>query len=106
SGGGHFHAYSIIQGDTSTARGNLNGIAVNPEFIHAPSYTTAPFIDGDYSLLNTSECINAGYNDSLPAIYSLDFAGNNRILQNTIDMGAYEVIGVPRNILHVDSAVA
>jgi len=78
--------------DTSTN----NQINVNPSFISS----------SDYHLAFNSPCINAGDPDTtgLP-IYDLD--GNIRVIENRVDMGAYEFQGyssdgsasVPENIL-------
>ena len=52
------------------------------------------FIDpgsGNYRLLKSSPCINAGANASwMTSAYDLD--GNDRILNDIVDMGAYETV--------------
>ena len=47
------------------------------------------WVDGDYSLLTNSPCLNSGKNDVMSA-YSTDIEGNNRVYNDIIDMGAYE----------------
>jgi hypothetical protein len=87
-------------------------------FFTTTSIPTAPSTVGDYSLRSTSPAINAGSNDDYPdtwakwqdkmgaslglitdetayntyvkAALAKDRAGNNRIKNTTIDMGAYE----------------
>ena len=44
---------------------------------------------GDYRLSFGSPCINTGSNQAWMAD-SFDLAGHKRILQKTVDMGAYE----------------
>jgi len=70
----------------SSGTGNIN---VNPLFVSAPAYSTAPFTGGNYTLQNGSLSINAGNNSSING-YTIDLAGNTRIYNNTVDMGAYE----------------
>jgi hypothetical protein len=56
--------------------------------------------NGDYSLQKNSPAINAGNNSYLPDSITKDLAGNNRVSNNTIDMGAYEypaISSVPLN---------
>jgi hypothetical protein len=54
--------------------------------------TNAPlFVDlagGDFHLQSNSPCINTGDNDYAPGKFDLD--GNPRIIDGTVDMGAYE----------------
>lgn len=55
--------------------------------------TYAEFATADYSLQTGSMCINAGNNDY--CTLATDLAGNARIAENKIDMGAYEYIPSP-----------
>jgi gliding motility-associated-like protein len=95
--------YSILQ-NTFTGVGNLN---VDPLFTNALSYTTAPFIGGDYTLQSCSQAINMGRNDSVPAIITIDYAGNPRIYNSIVDRGAYEYQLLPpvNKVIYVDSSV-
>lgn len=48
-----------------------------------------------YNLKSSSACINAGSPDTTNLyIQETDFAGNIRIMQNTIDIGAYETLSI------------
>lgn len=69
--------YSDVEGGYS---GN-NNIDGDPFFVDAA--------DGDYQLLPTSPCINAGDNNA-PGLGTLDLAGNPRIVDGVVDIGAYE----------------
>lgn len=62
-----------------------NCISVDPQFTSRA--------DNDYSLKYTSVCIDAGDNDLLPAGITEDIAGNTRIVNGTVDIGAYEYQG-------------
>jgi hypothetical protein len=44
----------------------------------------------DYHLLPNSPCVNAGNNSFLPADILTDLDGNERIMENIVDLGAYE----------------
>uniref|UniRef100_UPI00373FD641 choice-of-anchor Q domain-containing protein n=1 Tax=Pedobacter arcticus TaxID=752140 RepID=UPI00373FD641 len=90
---------SLIQGETSNANGNLDATGVTPTqiFNNAPNFTTAPFTAGDYTLVENSLAINkgdqtlfdTGKTPDLSGI-TTDLAGNPRIFDNEIDMGAFE----------------
>ena len=71
-----------------------NNIDTNPLFV-APSSGSGVNFNGviaDWSLLNTSPCINAGNpNGTYPAT---DKAGNPRVVGSYIDIGAYEYQGI------------
>jgi hypothetical protein len=91
SSSAHVISYSLIQGHTDTANGNISGDN-DPRFANSPLYTAAPFTVGDYRLQYTSQAINSGSNSYFAgAATATDLSGNPRIYSNTIDMGAYEV---------------
>jgi hypothetical protein len=60
-------------------------ISNNPEFVDIDA--------GDWRLLSTSPCINAGTNGAVTSTVDLD--GNPRIEEGTVDMGCYESIPEP-----------
>ncbi|AXE20391.1 hypothetical protein DR864_22920 [Runella rosea] len=79
---------SLIQGETSTANGNLVG-TTNPQFV-SPVANTVRSDAGDYRLKWCSKAINAGTNTD---ISPLDLDRNPRNFNGTADMGAYEFLG-------------
>lgn len=80
---------SLIQGLSSTANGSIGG-TVNPMFVNAPDYTTAPFSGGDYSLQAGSPVIDRGNNAYVTRNMLLDILNNNRFSNTVVDMGAFE----------------
>ncbi|MCO5230796.1 MAG: right-handed parallel beta-helix repeat-containing protein [Chitinophagales bacterium] len=100
-------SYSLVQGITSIANGNLNGNLSNPNFILPIDYAQAPNILGDYRLQAGSVCINKGNNIDVPSFISSDLDGNERIYLGTVEMGAYEFLNCPNfEYVYVDSSVA
>src|SRR5690606_37883410 len=79
--GNFFRTYSLVQGQSSTSDGNIDG-NTNPQFVN-PS-------GGNFSLQLTSPVINRGNNSNVPSNTTTDIAGNPRIQLGTVDMGAYE----------------
>ena len=71
-----------------------NNIDVDPNFIDATI--------GNLRLKSTSMCIDVGNNNV--AFGGLDLARNPRILNNTVDMGAYERSCPLDNIIYVDQS--
>ena len=59
-----------------------NILTSNPQFVSSAN--------NNVRLTASSPAIDVGNNSLLPNIYTTDFAGNARILNNTIDLGAYE----------------
>ena len=57
-------------------------IFADPQFVNATG--------GDYHLKDTSPCIDAGDNGSVPSGVDKDLDGNPRIANGTVDIGAYE----------------
>ena len=89
--------YSIVQGGY-TGMGNLN---TDPLFILQPAPGLANV--GDLRLQGCSPVINAGNNAALPGGISLDLAAFPRVVNTTIDMGAYErQSSVLSTIIYVD----
>lgn len=86
--------YCLVQDSTSTSNGNLDGTTNQPLFQFAPVAVNAPFSNGNYQLQSTSPLIDKGTplidTMDLPLI---DLAGNPRVSNFRIDMGAYEFQG-------------
>ena len=78
----------------------------NPQFAN-PTEDTGPDYDGaaaDWSLLDSSPCINTGTPDTTGLnLPDFDLAGNPRVFGGRVDMGAYENqniwVGLPQNPL-------
>ncbi|NCD33990.1 MAG: hypothetical protein EOL87_11330, partial [Spartobacteria bacterium] len=68
--------------DASLGIDGGGNIAADPLFADAAN--------SNYCLLAASPCINAGVNSAVPANATNDLAGNTRIVDGTVDMGAYE----------------
>jgi len=98
--------YSLVQGQTNASNGNIDATGVtDTDLFKDPA-------NGDYSLKAGSIAINAGDN----TLYTnaggnlttdKDLAGNPRVFQSTIDIGAYEspvLVITPdtNNILYVN----
>ena len=89
--------YSIVQGGY-TGIGNLN---TDPLFILQP--TQGLVSTGDLRLQGCSPAINVGSNAALPSGITTDLASLSRIVNTTIDMGAYErQSSVLSTIIYVD----
>lgn len=73
---------------TALPSGNGNR-SDNPGFAAPGSGTGATFVPGDYRLQKTSPLRNAGFNRPGMA-GQIDLAGNSRISEETVDIGAYE----------------
>jgi len=92
-------ASSNIQGSGGSGVGwdaslgaDLGGsIDADPQFV-SPIITTTmvPTTTGDYRLLAASPAIDVGDNNAVPAGVTTDLAGNPRIHNGVVDMGAYE----------------
>ena len=101
-------SFSLIQGasgpgsfgdgnSTTWGSGNLNG-ALNPKFALEMAAPFPPFAAGDLPLLVSSPALNVGSN--LADIGSMDLAGNPRIKDTTVDLGAFEGGFVTFGLLH------
>jgi hypothetical protein len=77
---------SLVQGETSTANGNLNGNTVNPQFV-SPLANTVRSDAGNYRLKDSSPCINVGTD---VGVSPFDLERNLRPKGGKTDMGAYE----------------
>ncbi|OQC14691.1 MAG: hypothetical protein BWX73_01691 [Lentisphaerae bacterium ADurb.Bin082] len=78
------HADSVFDYSCTDPRPDgENNLGENPMFVDAAN--------GDYRLAANSPCVNAG-NDSF-AVGETDLAGNSRIMDVAVDMGAFESAG-------------
>lgn len=63
-------------------------------FPNSPGSTANPLFtnsaNNDFTLQANSPAINAGDNNSIPSSITTDLAGNTRIYNTTVDLGAYE----------------
>jgi hypothetical protein len=89
--------YSDIQGGW-LGEGNIDA---DPCFA-CPGYwgTGGVWVQGDYHLFVESVCINAGDPGYVAGPNETDLAGNPRVIDGRIDMGAFEV--QPGRIIYVD----
>ena len=67
---------------TTTIDDSNHCIFVDPQFVDAAN--------GDYHLQDTSPCMDAGNNSYVPSGVTTDLDGNPRIVNSTVDIGAYE----------------
>ncbi len=81
-------AYNCIQDTVYGGEGNINE---DPCFVQ-PGHWNANdvWIEGDYHLLKTSPCIDAGYPSYNPGPNETDLDGNPRLTGCAVDIGAYE----------------
>ena len=83
----------LVQDLNPEGEGNIDGTQnYSKMFLNAIDASQAPTTEGDYSLVAGSPCINAGNNNYNTT--STDLAGNPRIFDGTIDVGAYEYCSV------------
>ena len=93
--------YCLVQNLNPEGTGNLDGILTYPNmFVNAIYYSQAPTTEGDYSLAAGSLCIDAGNNNFNNT--ASDLAGNLRIYNGRIDMGAYEYGSTSPSIKNID----
>ena len=104
SGNSSEYSYSLIEGSGGSSSWDIlfgtdggYNIDADPLFVDPKAASSTPTTDGDYSLQMSSPAINAGDNDLyLTArdiedfIGETDLAGNPRLYDEIIDMGAYE----------------
>jgi hypothetical protein len=91
---------SIVQGGYS----GFGNKSTDPLFLSSPGFNAAPTTGGNYVLRPNSPAYNAGNNAAIPAGVVTDLEGKPRIINNIVDMGAYEYRVTPAagNILYVD----
>ena len=85
---------ALSYSDIQNGRSGVGNINADPAFVRSPwtgsdgVWGTSDDDYGDLRLRSTSPCLNAGLNSANTA--AMDIAGNPRVQNNTIDMGAYE----------------
>jgi hypothetical protein len=80
-------SYSDVKGGWEGS-GNID---TDPCFVEAGYWDVNDvWVDGDYRLLETSPCIDAGDPNYVAEANETDLDGNPRIINDRIDMGAYE----------------
>jgi hypothetical protein len=91
--------YNVFVGNWSTLNSGPGNIDADPRFVEpgywdhngTPHYIwDDSWVDGDYHLLPTSPCIDAGDPDYTTGPSETDLDGNPRLTGYAIDMGAYE----------------
>jgi len=81
---------SLIEGNTDTSNGNINATGLTEtDIITDPT-------NGDFSLISDSPAVNTGNNTAYTnaggdLTNDTDLAGNPRVFDTTIDVGAYEL---------------
>jgi len=73
----------------NTGYGGQTGNITENHCIHSDPQFVDP-ANGDYHLKDTSPCIDAGDNTLVPSGVDKDLDGNPRIVNGTVDIGAYE----------------
>lgn len=84
------YTYSIVQGLGAFPARHLLAGTTNPLFVDTAA--------NNYSLLSNTPCYNKGRNQSIPTGISTDIAGNNRIVGDTVDLGAFELGNIPLSL--------
>jgi hypothetical protein len=119
--GGHVSVHNSILWKNTLLTGEPNSILLEGEATATVTHSDVQggwpgagnivadpwFIDPDgsnYRLTPISQCINAGDNSAVPPSVLTDLDGNPRIVNGTVDMGAYEFQGI--QILYVDDDAA
>ncbi len=90
---------NVFVGNWSTLNSGPGNIDADPRFVEpgywdhngTPNYIWDDFwVNGDYHLLETSPCVDAGDPNYSPGPNETDLDGNPRITGYAVDMGAYE----------------
>jgi parallel beta-helix repeat protein len=78
---------------------NIDPNFVDPGYLDDANTPADPnddfFVTGNYHLLPISGCIDAGDNSSVPSVSTTDIDGEQRIFNDTVDIGADEVVTNP-----------
>ncbi len=85
-------SYSDIQGGYP----GISNIDTDPHFVKPGCWdANGVWVDGDYHLLSGSPCVDAGDPNFIADPNATDLDGNPRIVNDIIDMGAYEFFVPP-----------
>ena len=93
---------SLING----SNGNLVGSSISPIDPLFVSMSGSNWTMWDLHLQATSPAINAGDNVWVPAGVTTDITGGARVINGTVDMGAYEFDRAPTDLLLPSSSIA
>lgn len=90
---GGFEGFSTIPGWTYPGDyASAHNIDIDPQFVNPCSYCNG--LLANWFIAPTSPCVDAGDpNTTIEDTDELDFAGNPRFVENSIDIGAYESQG-------------
>lgn len=90
-GGVYSYTHCLIEGLNPSGTGNLDGTNPinNPLFVTQPDFNSAPTTNGNLRLQPCSPAINAGSNGTFTNA-DKDLDGNARLVNTTVDLGAYE----------------
>jgi hypothetical protein len=87
---------SLVQEPDAVALNVSGWVTVGADILYGATATTfEDAVAGDFNLAAGSPAIDAGLNSALPAGFTKDFAGNDRIFNSIIDMGALEFSPAP-----------
>ena len=87
------NSFSLIQGFGTAGVGNLDE---DPLFITSTNPNAAPTSAGNAHLTAASPAIDVGDNNLSTELVDLD--GGNRVINGTVDLGAYEFLGYTVNV--------
>jgi predicted outer membrane repeat protein len=85
-------SYSLVEGSTNTANGNIDATGITASQIFTSPLAPSMGTKGDYSLKTGSPAIGMGNNALFAGLdaNTKDLAGNLRLDGSNIDLGAYE----------------
>ena len=94
TGGTPTYSHCLIENAMPAGDGNIDGTISYPKmFVASVNHSQAPTTSGNYHLVASSPCLNVGNNDYNST--TTDLAGNPRIYNEIIDLGAYECDSMP-----------
>ncbi len=88
----------VDDGTLDWLEGNIDG---DPCFVEVGYWDGDLWVDGDYRLLADSPCIDAGDPYYAAGADEADLDGNPRIFNGIVDMGAYEFLPGPVEVLDI-----